>query len=182
MAMDAYGKLVNPQTVVFERLLPGPIERVFAFLTDEDKRKLWFTTGAMPTKVGEHFTMHWNHSTYSPHPSVAPEKMKETAEKGHTSTFTLLAYEPPHRLAYTFGETKHPTDTPEVEFVLKPEGDKVRLTLTHTKVPDRAYALGVSGGWHSHLDVLEMQLKGQTPPGFWDIWRRYDGAYDKRYA
>lgn len=180
--MDAYGKLVDPQTVVFERLLPGPIERVFAFLTEEDKRKLWFTTGAMPTKVGTRFGMTWKHGNYSPNKSTPPDSMKEMDEKGHSSTFTLLAYEPPYRLAYTFGETKHPHDTPEVEFVLKPEGDKVRLTLTHTKAPDRGYALGVSRGWHSHLDVLEYQLRGETPPGFWDIFGRYEGVYDKRYA
>ncbi len=174
--MDAYGKLVDAQTVVFERLLPGPIERVFAFLFEEDKRKLWFTTGAMPSKVGESFTQHWKHSDYSPNKSVAPERMKDMDEKGHSATNILLAYEPPHRLAYTFGQGS------EVEFVLKPEGDKVRLILTHSKIPERSYALGVSGGWHAHLDVLEMQLKGETPPGFWDVWRRQDGVYDKRYG
>ena len=49
-------------------------------------------------------------------------------------------------------------------------------------VADRGFALGVSRGWHSHLDVLEYRLKDETPPAFWDIWRRYDGVYDKRYA
>ncbi len=174
--MDAYGKLIDPQTVVFERLLPGPIERVFEYLWNEDKRRLWFTSGVMPTKVGERFTQHWKHADYSPLPSQAPERMKEIDEKGHAATNTLLAYEPPTRLAYTFGQGS------EVEFALKPEGDKVRLTLTHKRVPDRNYLLNVSGGWHAHLDVLEYQLRGETPPGFWDIWRQYDGAYDKRYA
>lgn len=173
--MDAYGKLVDPQTLVFERLLPGPIERVFQYLWDEDKRKLWFTSGAMPTRAGEDFTQHWKHSDYSPVPSQVPERMKEIDAKGHTATNTLLAYEPPTRLAYTFGQGS------EVEFVLTPQGDKVRLVLTHRKVPDRNYLLNVSGGWHAHLDMLEYQLKGETPPGFWDIWRRYDGVYDKRH-
>lgn len=182
MAMDKFGKLVDRQTVVFERLLPGPIERVFAFLTEEDKRKQWFTTGAMPTRVGMRFEMTWKHKDYSPHQSPPPEEMKEMDEKGHTSTFTLLAYEPPTRLAYTFGESKYPQNPSQVEFVLKPEGDQVRLTLTHSKLPDRGYALGISGGWHSHLEVLEYRLRNETPPAFWDIWRRYDGAYDKRYT
>lgn len=181
--MESFGKLVNPQTVVFERLLPGPIERVFQYLWDEEKRKTWFTTGAMPTQVGERFKMHWHHASYSPNKSTPPESMKEMDEKGHSDTFVLLAYEPPHRLAYTFGEDKLGADkATEVEFLLKPEGDKVRLTLTHSKVPDRGYALGVSRGWHSHLDVLEYQLKGEVPPGFWDVWRKYDGVYDKRYT
>jgi len=180
--MDAYGKLVDPQTVVFERLLPGPIERVFAYLWDEDLRKTWFTTGDMPAKPGERFEMHWQHRNYSPNPSTPPENMKEMDEKGHSSFSTLIAYEPPTRLAYTFGESKNPGNPSEVEFLLRPEGDKVRLILTHSKVPDRGFALGVSRGWHAHLDVLEYQLKGETPPGFWDIFARYDGVYDKRYA
>ena len=181
--MDSYGKLVDPHTVVFERLLPGPIERVFQYLWDEDKRKLWFTTGAMPTTPGEKFNMHWMHKNYSPNKSTPPDAMKEMDEKGHDSINTLLAYEPPTRLAFTFGEQKFGADkATEVEFRLKPEGDMVRLTLTHSKIPEHSYALGVSGGWHSHLDVLEMKLKGETPPGFWDIWRRYDGVYDKRYS
>ena len=181
--MDTYGRLVNPQTVVFERLLPGPIERVFDYLWNEDKRKLWFTTGAMPTAPGEKFQMHWMHKNYSPNTSVPPDAMKEMDEKGHSSTNTLLVYEPPHRLVFTFGEGKYgPDNATEVEFLLKREGDQVRLTLTHSKIPERGYALGISGGWHTHLDVLEYQLKNQTPPGFWDIFRRYDGVYDKRYS
>jgi uncharacterized protein YndB with AHSA1/START domain len=183
MAMDRFGKLVNPHTVVFERLLPGPIERVFDFLWNEDKRRLWLTSGAMPTTPGAKFEMRWKHSEYSPNKSVPPERMKETDEKGHTGTFTLLAYEPPHRLAYTFGESRLPAgQASEVEFVLKPEGDQVRLILTHSKVPDRDYALNISGGWHSHLDVLEYQLRNETPPGFWDVWRPIEGVYEKRYS
>ena len=180
--MDNFGKLVDPHTVVFERLLPGPIERVFDYLWNEDKRRQWFTSGTMPVKPGEKFRMHWKHDKYSPHKSAPPERMKEMDEKGHDSTSTLIAYEPPYRLAYTFGEDKNPGQPSEVEFRLKPEGDKVRLILTHSKVPDRAFALAVSGGWHSHLDVLEAKLRNETPSAFWDIWRRYDGAYDQRYT
>lgn len=174
--MTGYAEKIDENTIRFVRLLPGPVERVFQFLWDEDKRKLWFTSGTMPARVGESFTQHWKHSEYSPNKSVPPERMAEIDRTGHTATNTLLAYEPPYRLAYTFGQGS------EVEFVLKPEGDKVRLTLTHSRLPNRDYTLNVSGGWHAHLDVLEYRLKGETPPGFWDIWRRYDGAYDKRYA
>jgi uncharacterized protein YndB with AHSA1/START domain len=174
--MSAYGVQVNDTTVRFERLLPGPIERVFAFLWDEDKRRLWFTSGAMPTTTGTSFDQRWKHSEYSPIPSEPPERMQEVDRTGHTATNTLLAYEPPHRLAYTFGQGS------EVEFVLKPEGGQVRLVLTHSKLPNRDYTLNISGGWHSHLDVLEYQLRGETPPGFWDVWRKVEGVYDKRYA
>jgi uncharacterized protein YndB with AHSA1/START domain len=150
-------------------------------LWDGEKRGQWFCSGAMPTVPGQKFEMHFRHRELSPNKSPPPEKMKEMDEKGHSSSNTLIAYEPPRRLAFTFAET-HPKGPTEVEFLLQPEGDKVRLILTHTKIPDRDFALGVSGGWHSHLDILEYKLKSETPPAFWDVWRRYDGAYEKRYG
>jgi uncharacterized protein YndB with AHSA1/START domain len=97
----------------------------------------------------------------------------------------LLACEPPHRLVFTFGGEKDASRISEVEFRLEQEGDpkdnKVRFTLTHTKIPDRGYMLGVSGGWHSHLEVLGYRVRGEVPPAFWDIWRKHDGAYEARY-
>jgi uncharacterized protein YndB with AHSA1/START domain len=140
----------------------------------------------MPSKVGETFHMQFKHSKLSPHTTEPPEKMREKARNGHSSTNVLLACEPPRRLAFTFGGEKDPNKISEVEFRLEPEGDpkdnKVRLTLTHTKIPDRGVMVGVSGGWHAHLDVLGYRARGETPPAFWDIWRQYDGVYDKRYV
>jgi uncharacterized protein YndB with AHSA1/START domain len=100
---------------------------------------------------------------------------------GHTATNTLLACEPPYLLAFTFGPETRPGETSEVEFRLTEEGDKVRLTLTHRKIPDMDFARGVSGGWHAHLAILEDKANGRVPPGFWDVWRSMEGAYDKRY-
>jgi uncharacterized protein YndB with AHSA1/START domain len=177
--MDEFGTFLDKHTLQFVRILPGPIENVWAFLWDSEKRGQWFASGAMPTKVGETFSMHFKHSTISPHQAEPPEKMREMDKTGHNSRNVLLAYEPPHRLVFTFGPEKN-VDS-EVEFLLKEEGDKVRFTLTHRKIPDRAFALGVSHGWHSHLAALQYRAEGKTPPAFWDIWRKYDGAYEKRY-
>ena len=130
----------------------------------------------MPTTPGESFTQTWKHSTYSPNLSTPPDWAKDMDETGYTASETLLVYEPPTRLVYTFGKCS------EVEFVLKPQGDQVLLTLTHSKVTDTGMVKNISAGWHAHLDVLEMQLKHQTPPGFWDVFRPYEGTYDKRYS
>jgi len=100
---------------------------------------------------------------------------------GHTATNTLLACEPPHLLAFTFGPETRPGEKSEVEFRLTEEGDKVRLTLTHRKIPDMDFARGVSGGWHAHLAILEDKANGRVPPAFWNVWRSMEGAYDKRY-
>lgn len=180
--MDDFATRSDATTIQFVRLLPGPIERVWSYLWDGQKRGEWFASGDMPQKVGETFHMRFKHSTLSPHHAEPPERMREMDRLGHTSTNVLLAYEPPHRLAFTFGGEKNPDRISEVEFRLEPEGDKVRLTLTHKKIPDRDIMVGVSGGWHSHLAVLEYRLRDEVPPAFWDVWRRTEGVYEKRYT
>ncbi len=47
-----------------------------------------------------------------------------------------------------------------------PEDNRVRLTLTHRKIPTRDYAIDVSGGWRSHLDILRYKAEGKVPPAF----------------
>lgn len=180
--MSNFAEQLDDRTIRFVRLLPGPIEKVWDFLYDGEKRGQWFASGPMPDKVGQPFQMQFKHSKLSPNQAEPPERMREMDSNGHTSSNVLLALEPPRRLAFSFGGEKNPDKISEVEFLLEPQGDQVRLTLTHRKIPDRDVKVGVSGGWHSHLDMLEYRARGETPPAFWDVWRRYDGVYDKRYA
>ena len=44
---SAYGVLTEPATLRIERLLPGPIERVWAYLTESDLRRKWLAAGEM---------------------------------------------------------------------------------------------------------------------------------------
>ena len=37
--LDAYGDLIEPATLKIERLLPGPVERVWDYLTKSDLRR-----------------------------------------------------------------------------------------------------------------------------------------------
>ena len=37
---------------------------------------------------------------------------------------------------------------------LEPRGDKVLMTVIHSRLPNRGNVVGVSAGWHAHLDVL----------------------------
>ena len=45
--LDAYGVLTEPATLKLERLLPGPIERVWAYLVDSGLRRQWLASGEM---------------------------------------------------------------------------------------------------------------------------------------
>ena len=119
----------------------------------------------------------------SPDGARRRKKVIEMDKVGHISRNILLAYEPPHRLAFTFGPEARGYS--EVEFRREQKGDpkdnKVRFTLTHSKILDNQYAVDVSGGWHSDLAILEEKARDNTPPAFWDVWRRYEGVYGKRY-
>ena len=50
--LDAHGVLIEPATLKIQRLLPGPIERVWAYLTESELRRKWLAAGEMEMKVG----------------------------------------------------------------------------------------------------------------------------------
>ena len=54
---DAYGFLTEPSTLTIQRLLPGPIERVWAYLTESNLRRQWLAAGDMEMKVGAPFEL-----------------------------------------------------------------------------------------------------------------------------
>jgi hypothetical protein len=63
---------------------------------------------------------------------------------------------------------------------LTEKGENVLLTLIHRRLPDRSTMLGVSAGWHAHLDILVARVSGKTPEPFWDGWSRLKQEYDRR--
>ena len=173
---DDHATQLSPTEVRFERLLPGPIETVWAYLADSRKRGEWFASGEIEPRVGSKLRLRFKHSDLSPHKAPPPEKFREMDAKGHEWSCTVTEYEPPRRLAFRMEGAS------EVVFELTPQGDKVLLTLTHRKLSGRDEMVMVSGGWHSHLAVLVDKAYGRVPPAFWDLWRSIDGQYDSRIA
>lgn len=168
--LDLYGRLTAPDTLVIERLLPGPVERIWSYLTDSDKRAKWLAAGEMPQTVGAEFTLTWRNDTLTTPPGARPDGFG--AE--HSATCRLLAVTPPHRLVYDW------PGVGEVEIALAPEGTEVRLTLTHRRTPDRGMRVMVGAGWHAHLDILSARISGREPAPFWDRWRTLRADYDAR--
>ena len=84
---------------------------------------------------------------------------------------TVTVFDPPHRLAFTWGGAS------EVTFELAPKDGKVLLTLTHRALPTEAERNGTAGGWHCHLAILAEKLEGRTPPAFWDVFRKITAEY-----
>jgi len=156
--------------VQFVRILPGPIEKVWSYLADNDKRRQWLGSGTLPARVGETFSLHIKHSDYWPG-DVSADQRAAMAKAQMQMMHVLLALEPPYRLAYSF--QPEGWEETKVEFRLAPEGSgKVRLTLTHSKLGNRRHADEASHGWKGHLDVLAHKLEGKALPAFSDVWPR----------
>lgn len=46
-SLDLYGVLTEPATLKIQRLLPGPVERIWAYLTESELRRQWLAAGPM---------------------------------------------------------------------------------------------------------------------------------------
>src|SRR5690606_15460855 len=71
--LGAYGVQTEPATVRLQRLLPGPIERVWAYLTESDLRRQWLARGDMDLKVGGKVELVWRNDDLTGHAEARPE-------------------------------------------------------------------------------------------------------------
>lgn len=167
---DDYGVLTEPATLKIQRLLPGPIERVWAYLTESELRRKWLAAGEMEMKVGASFELVWRNDELTNPPGQRPPGFPN--ERRMQSRITEL--DPPRKLAIAW------EGSGDVSFELEPKGNHVMLTVVHRRLPDRSRLLGVSAGWHMHLDVLAARLTGKEPEPFWDGMTRLRKEYDRR--
>ena len=54
--------VIEPGTVKLQRLLPGPIERVWAYITESDKRAKWLARGEFDLRVGGKIRLEFDNS------------------------------------------------------------------------------------------------------------------------
>jgi uncharacterized protein YndB with AHSA1/START domain len=175
--MSDFGTITAPGTIRFERLLPGPIERVWSFLVDSEKRGQWLARGTMEPRADARFELSFHHASLSPNVVPTPERFR-SFENGATSQHRVLRAEPPRLLSFTWSaDAEVPS---EVTFELEPEGDKVRLVLTHRRLPSRDEMINTAGGWHAHLAILADKLAGKTPPSFWTVFEGLEEEYRRR--
>jgi uncharacterized protein YndB with AHSA1/START domain len=170
--MNEYGVVTDAGTLRLERVLPGPIERVWAYLTESEKRGKWLATGSMDLRAGGAVELIFHHADLSAE-KTAPEKFKKYAE-GHVLHGRITACDPPRLLSYTFG------DAEEVIFELSPRGKDVLLVVTHRRLADRTIMVSVASGWHSHLAILIDNLNGDAPRPFWSTLTRIKAEYQRR--
>ena len=145
-----FGTLLDAHTIRFERDLPGPIERVWAYLTESELKATWVAPGDVPSEIGGEKTMTWEGE------DGAPAGL----------TFRTRVFDPPHVLEYDWIELGPPGGAVRdsvVRFELARVGDRVHLTLTHRALPTDSYTT-IGAGWHAHLDTLVAQVGNEGGP------------------
>lgn len=157
-------------TVRLERMLPGPIERVWAYLTDAEKRKTWLAGGVFDLRVGGTANLHFDHSTVTSEPNPPDYKVHDCHGK-------ITRIEPPHLLSYTF-DAAGPES--EVTFELEARGKGVLLTITHVRIANRNIKVSVAGGWDAHVRILEDRLNGEEPRPFWATHAKLKKEYEAK--
>ena len=140
--MKLDGEFLRLPAVRFERLLPGPIDRVWSHLTQCDRLVAW----------------------YGPAGIIEPrEGGRVEFMDGHVRGI-VTQWRPPTRLAYTwnvFAPGQAKSDYPESYFHLDlaAAGAAVKVTFLHLPVLERFEAQNAMG-WHTYLDMLRAKLLG----------------------
>ncbi len=175
---DQPAQFTSPSELRIVRTLPGPIERVWEFLTDPEKRARWFAGGATAPKAGGKIVFAMVHKNLAPD-ETPPAKYAQVQDPGVTFDGKVLRYEPPHVLAFTFG-----SDDSEVTIELTPHGEQVTLVLTHRTrgAEERAEIANYASGWHIHLGHLVALLEGSPRPSFWAAHAKLVPYYEELRA
>ena len=169
--MSDHGIVTEAGAVRFQRLLPAPAERVWDYLTRSELRRKWFAGGEMELRPGGGVTLIFRNSELDHHGEEVPEKYRQY--EGMETHGQVIACERPRLLVHSWGDE-------EVRWELEDRGSETLLTMTHSRLKDRAMRVDVSGGWHLHLDMLEDILAGRTPRPFWSTNARYTEDYEAR--
>jgi uncharacterized protein YndB with AHSA1/START domain len=148
--------LQDDRTVRIERYLPGPIERLWAYLTRAEYLRTWLADGDIPEVVGGRV-------------ALSQQVEGVPIRTGGIISGTVSRFEAPRLLEYTW---EHRSDSHGQEsrsslarFELEPSGEEVLLRITHGSLPVEDQAL-VATGWHTHTGILDSILRGGTPTPF----------------
>jgi uncharacterized protein YndB with AHSA1/START domain len=168
--MNKPATLIKPSTVRLERLLPGPIERVWAYLVESEKRAKWLAGGEFDLRVGGKIELVFENDKLS-------EESRDFGTKKFEGRITRL--EPLRLLAHSWDWDGKDS---EVVYELEPRGKDVLLTIVHRLPEDMGVLKGVGGGWATHVGILEDLLKGAKPRPFWSTHEREMQAFEAAAA
>lgn len=170
--MSFDGVLRDLHTVEFKRLMPGPIELAWDYLTKPELLKAWFADVALEPRLGGAVSVRFDKDTCGGCSAGVRGAVRE--------------YQPPYVLAFTWIQLRaqpdgsmQERDEGEVRFELAERGDKVVLTLLHSRLSTEELT-SHSAGWHSYLDNLQSWIAGGGRIDFMAVVRRVRPGYEER--
>jgi len=174
--MSEYGKLLGPGKLEFRRNFDADIEKVWQFLVDPEKRKLWFCGGSTGDAVGGTIVFDFDHRRLSESPAPAKYAEEETV----THYGEILEYDPPNCLAFDWFENGH-EERSTVRIVLNAcEDGSTDLHLVHDGLAGRDVIISVLAGWHGHFELLREVLSGPRQTDYWVLSMRLEAEYEER--
>ncbi|MEM1187522.1 MAG: SRPBCC domain-containing protein [Pseudomonadota bacterium] len=170
--MDDKAVMTGPMRLEIKRILNGPIDRVWEYLTDGELRKEWFCGGTTGSQPGEPIVFDFDHRRLSE--QGPPDKYADSNVAQMSGQ--ILVYERPHKLKFTWDEM-HVEGVSTVTVLLKDLGERTELHLIHEDLVPRIQP-GVRAGWHAHLDLL-LDLLDSTPRrDFWVYFNALETHYE----
>ncbi len=173
-----FAKNAGKDAISISRLLPGPLARVWAHIVEPAQRSRWCCGGKVDQHVGGVVEMNFNLTALADGPDVAPPEKHKDHPNEVSFSGKVLACEPMHLFRHTW---EYDGGHTELQFELEEQGDKVLLTLTHTRLEDRADRVNTSAGWHTYLDILDDELNGKARRPFWKRLTELELEYENRF-
>jgi uncharacterized protein YndB with AHSA1/START domain len=175
---DFHVVATDATTLHLDRLLPGPIERVWSFLVDGELRARWLAGGPIEPRVGGEVRLRFHNNSLTGRAGDRPPAKYANAGGPFELRGTVTAYEPPHVLAYTWNEGSESPS--QVRFELEPAGSQVRLRITHSLIATAGSRLSFAAGWQTHVEIMAARLAGAEPGPFWARHAELEAGYENR--
>ena len=149
--MKAFGTIASTGTIRFERVCPGPTQRVWEYLTCPELLATWLADGEIQLHVGGYVELHFDTAEGMGHARWSP-----------VISGVVTRCEAPETLAFYWTDAMTISN---VIFELERRGPDVLLLLTHARLPKSVLPV-CSASWHAHLDILDEQLSNRPSSSF----------------
>ncbi|MFC6978096.1 hypothetical protein [Microbulbifer taiwanensis] len=100
--MSEYGEKIAAETLRIERLLPGPIERLWQYLVDSDRRREWLAAGELVESGGAPLELVFRNNDLSQSDDRAPEKYAHIGDEARLHCH-IIDCEAPRQLTLAWG-------------------------------------------------------------------------------
>ena len=175
----AVGVVTGRGAIRFERVLPGPIDRVWAFLTEPEKRGQWIASGSADLQPGAVSEWLCDYAY-----RLEPELRARHGDTPPLCRARTLECLPPRllRTTWAYADGRGGSIETELSWALAEEGEVVRLVFMHSKLPDNDDVRCALAGWHVHLDVLADRLHGRQSVPFMAAHKILESVYKQRVS